>query len=94
VDIRQRERMAALLRGIDVVFHLACLGAPLIHSPDENHEVNASATLALLSLAKAAAVKRFVYVSSPKFTVPPAGASLTEEHPAFPRFVYGAAKLA
>src|SRR5205807_4072915 len=64
-DIRERSRMSELLQGVDIVFHLACLGVRhSIHSPAENHDVNASATLTLLSLARTAGVKRFVYVSS------------------------------
>ena len=48
-DIRDEGRMAELLEGVDIVFHLACLGVRhSIHSPEENHEVNASATLHLL----------------------------------------------
>src|SRR5689334_19353369 len=64
-DVRDNDRMASLMRGVDIVFHLACLGVRhSIHSPRENHEVNASATLDLLSAAKNAGVNRFVYVSS------------------------------
>ena len=41
--------MADLLRGVGIVYHLACLGVRhSIHSPVENHEVNADATLQLL----------------------------------------------
>ncbi len=41
-DIRDQQRMAVLLRDVDIVFHLACLGVRhSIHSPIENHEVNA-----------------------------------------------------
>src|SRR5206468_12183128 len=64
-DIRDTPRLAGLLKGVDVLFHLACLGVRhSIHAPRENHEVNATATLDLLGLARAAGVKRFVYVSS------------------------------
>ena len=35
-----------------------------IHAPLENHEVNATATLSLLELARAAGVKRFANISS------------------------------
>src|ERR1019366_1154893 len=63
--IRDQERMRRFLRGIDLVFHLACLGVRhSIHSPEENHEVNATGTLKLLIAARDAGVKRFVYVSS------------------------------
>ena len=38
-DIRDRASMSSLLRDVDVVFHLACLGVRhSIHSPVENEE--------------------------------------------------------
>jgi len=87
--------MADLMRGVDVVFHLACLGVRhSIHSPAENHEVNATATLKLLSAARAAGVRRFVYVSSSEVYGTARWVPMTEEHPTFPNTVYGASKLA
>ncbi|WP_392479076.1 GDP-mannose 4,6-dehydratase [Nostoc sp. C110] len=94
-DIRDSDRMAKLMLGVDIVFHLACLGVRhSIHSPQENHEVNATATLQLLSAAKAAGVNRFVYVSSSEVYGTAHWVPMTEEHPTFPMTVYGAAKLA
>ena len=94
-DIRDGQRMADLMRGVDVVFHLACLGVRhSIHSPAENHEVNATATLKLLSAARAAGVRRFVYVSSSEVYGTARRVPMTEEHPTFPNTVYGASKLA
>lgn len=94
-DIRDSDRMAKLMSGIDIVFHLACLGVRhSIHSPHENHEVNATATLKLLSAAKATGVNRFVYVSSSEVYGTARWVPMTEEHPTFPMTVYGASKLA
>jgi UDP-glucose 4-epimerase len=94
-DIRDSERMAKLMSGIDIVFHLACLGVRhSIHSPYENHEVNATATLELLRAAKAAEVSRFIYVSSSEVYGTARWVPMTEEHPTFPMTVYGASKLA
>jgi UDP-glucose 4-epimerase len=95
VDIRDEEMMKPLMQDVDIVFHLACLGVRhSIHSPDENHEVNATATLKLLSAAKAAKVKRFVYVSSSEVYGTAQRVPMTEEHPTMPMTVYGASKLA
>lgn len=94
-DIRDTERMSKLMTNTDIVFHLACLGVRhSIHSPYENHEVNATATLNLLSTAKAAAVGRFVYVSSSEVYGTARWVPMTEEHPTLPMTVYGASKLA
>ncbi|MDH7487659.1 MAG: SDR family NAD(P)-dependent oxidoreductase [Anaerolineae bacterium] len=95
VDIRDGQRTADLMRGVDIVFHLACLGVRhSIHSPAENHEVNATATLQLLSAARTAGVKRFVYVSSSEVYGTARWVPMSEEHPTFPNTVYGASKLA
>jgi UDP-glucose 4-epimerase len=95
VDIRNASRMAGLLQCADAVFHLACLGVRhSIHSPRENHDVNATATLDLLAAARASGVRRFVYVSSSEVYGTARAVPMTEAHPTFPMTVYGAAKLA
>ena len=94
-DIRDLDAMRALLAGCDGVFHLACLGVRhSIHSPMENHEVNATATLDLLRLAREAGVPRFVYVSSSEVYGTAQSVPQPEDHPTYPMTVYGAAKLA
>jgi UDP-glucose 4-epimerase len=94
-DIRNSERMADILAGADIVFHLACLGVRhSIHSPEDNHAVNASATLRLLIQSRRAGVKRFVYVSSSEVYGTARRVPMTEEHSTYPMTVYGASKLA
>jgi UDP-glucose 4-epimerase len=94
-DIRDVEAMASLMHGTDVVFHLACLGVRhSIHSPQENHDVNATATLLILRLARSAGVGRFVYVSSSEIYGTALTVPMTELHPPIPMTVYGASKLA
>lgn len=94
-DVRNRARMAELLRGCDVVYHLACLGVRhSIHSPQENHDVNATATLGLLAAARAAGIGRFVYVSTSEVYGTARTVPMTEQHPTLPLTVYGASKLA
>lgn len=94
-DIRDTDVLSVLLKKADVVYHLACLGVRhSIHSPRENHDVNSTATLDLLALAREAGVKRFVYVSSSEIYGTARQAPITEETPAFPHTVYGSSKLA
>ena len=94
-DIRDASSMASLLRKTDLVFHRACLGVRhSIHSPVENHEVNASATLGLVTAARNAGVKRFVYVSSSEVYGTARTVPIAEDHPTLPMTVYGASKLA
>ncbi len=95
VDIRDYERVAQYMEQVDVVFHLACLGVRhSIHSPMENHEVNATATLQLLAMARHLGVKRFVYVSTSEVYGTARWVPMSEEHPTYPHTVYGASKLA
>jgi len=94
-DVRDTEKMIGLMKGADTLFHLACLGVRhSIHSPHENHEVNATATLRLLSAARKSSLGRFVYVSSSEVYGSALRVPMDEEHPTFPMTVYGASKLA
>ena len=94
-DIRDRDAYRSLLRDTQVVYHLACLGVRhSVHSPVENHDVNATATLQLLAESRAAGVPRFVYVSSSEVYGTALWAPMTEAHPTFPCTVYGGSKLA
>lgn len=94
-DIRDIAAMRRLLPGIDCVLHLACLGVRhSIHSPVENHEVNATATLHLLLAARDEGVNRFIYVSSSEVYGTAQAVPQPEDHPTYPMTVYGASKLA
>jgi UDP-glucose 4-epimerase len=95
VDIRDTAVMQHLVSGVDAIFHLACLGVRhSLHSPLVNHEVNATATLELLRLARDARVARFVYVSSSEVYGTAMTVPQPETHPTYPMTVYGSAKLA
>jgi UDP-glucose 4-epimerase len=100
-DIRDLDTLRPILREAKTVYHLACLGVRhSVHSPHENHEVNATATLQLLEEAKKADVPRFVYVSTSevyggvRWAPTIRWEQMTEDHPAFPCTVYGGSKLA
>ena len=94
-DICDSDAMAKALKGQDLVLHLACLGVRhSIHAPLENHAVNATATLSLLELGRAAGIKRFANISSSEIYGTAKTVPMTEEHPQWPMTVYGAAKLA
>ncbi len=94
-DVRDSPTVEAVAAGMDVVFHLACLGVRhSLHDPRGNHEVNATGTLVLLEAARAAAVARFVHVSTSEVFGTAQWAPMDERHPTWPETVYGAAKLA
>jgi len=94
-DLRDRQCVAKALDGVDAVFHLACRGVRhSIGNPIENHEVNATGTLMLLSEAGRAGVRRFLHVSSSEVYGTARQVPMDENHPTLPETVYGASKLA
>lgn len=94
-DVRDVDALTPHLREARIVYHLACLGVRhSVHSPFENHAVNATATLQLLAASRDAGVPRFVYVSSSEVYGTAKWAPMTEDHPTFPCTVYGGSKLA
>ncbi|MHB8811619.1 MAG: GDP-mannose 4,6-dehydratase [Desulfobulbaceae bacterium] len=83
------------MEGIDIVFHLACLGVR--HSlfyPYANHRVNAEGTLLLLDAAARAHVDRFIHCSSSEVYGTALYVPMPEAHPTCPCTIYGASKLA
>lgn len=82
-------------RSVDVVYHLACLGVRhSIHSPFENHRVNAEGTLNLLEASRKNGVQRFFYISTSEVYGLTTKFPITEDSPTWPTTVYGASKLA
>lgn len=82
-------------RSCEIVFHLACLGVRhSLHSPFDNHRVNAEATLKLLQAAKQAEVPQFFYISTSEVYGKTNSFPIRETDMTAPTTVYGASKLA
>jgi UDP-glucose 4-epimerase len=93
-DILDPETCKKAMKDVDIVFHLACLGVRhSIHSPFENHRVNAEGTLQMLEAARQEGVKHFYYISTSEIYGRTNSFPITEEAPANPLTVYGASKL-
>jgi UDP-glucose 4-epimerase len=94
-DIGDIQKIMPVLKGSDVVFHLACLGVRhSLTNPLENHAVNATGTLNLVRAAMDANVPRFVHVSTSEVYGTARTVPLDEKAPCYPHTVYGASKLA
>jgi UDP-glucose 4-epimerase len=65
-DIREREYIGSAFVGVDRVFHLAALAdiVPSVVNPVAYYTTNVLGTMNVLESARAANVKRFVYVAS------------------------------
>jgi UDP-glucose 4-epimerase len=94
-DIVDADACGRAMRGVETVFHLACLGVRhSLHDPVGNHQVNALGSLNLLQAARQAKVSRFLYVSSSEVYGAALTFPLTEQAATWPTTVYGASKLA
>jgi len=94
-DILSEEDCEKAFVDIDIVYHLACLGVRhSIHSPYENHKVNAEGTLNLLKHSLKNKIKWFYYISSSEVYGKTNKFPITEESITNPTTVYGASKLA
>ncbi|HIF15413.1 MAG TPA: NAD-dependent epimerase/dehydratase family protein, partial [Bacteroidetes bacterium] len=80
---------------VDIVFHLACLGVRhSIHSPFENHRVNAEGSLNVLESAVKSGVKKFLYISTSEIYGKTDSFPIMETDTVAPITVYGSSKLA
>lgn len=94
-DITIPDTCNTVLKGADIVYHLACLGVRhSIHSPVENHLVNAHGSINVLEAARKNMVKRFFYISTSEVYGSTTMFPITEDAPVKPNTVYGASKLA
>jgi UDP-glucose 4-epimerase len=82
-------------KNMDVVYHLACLGVRhSLHSPLDNHRVNAEGTLNVLEAAKTNKVGKVFYISTSEVYGNTQDFPIRETSLPFPTTVYGASKLA
>ena len=85
-----------LMRGVDVVFHLAALPSVprSVKDPLRSHDAAATATLRMLVAARDAGVPRFITSSSSSVYGNVAEPPMRETMPTMPRSPYAVAKLA
>jgi UDP-glucose 4-epimerase len=94
-DILSSEDLENAFQNIEIVYHLACLGVRhSIHSPFENHQVNAEGSLKVLQKAREHNVHWFYYISTSEIYGKTTSFPITENDPTCPLTVYGASKLA
>src|SRR5438105_2322297 len=91
-----RDDVTDLLRGVDVIFHLAAVPSVprSVREPLRSHQAAATGTLRLLDAAREAGVRTFVNSSSSSVYGDVASPPMRESMPTVPRSPYGVAKLA
>jgi UDP-glucose 4-epimerase len=94
-DICEEAQVNEIMKGVDVVYHLACLGVRhSIHSPFENHKVNAEGSLRVLEAARQEKVSKFFYISTSEIYGDIQTFPIDELGVPAPKTVYGSSKLA
>jgi UDP-glucose 4-epimerase len=94
-DICDEAQVNEIVKGVDVVYHLACLGVRhSIHSPFENHRVNAEGSLRVLEAARQENVSKFFYISTSEIYGDIKTFPIDEFGLPAPKTVYGSSKLA
>jgi nucleoside-diphosphate-sugar epimerase len=89
-DIRDTEKLAPLFEGQDAVLHLACISNDASFELDErlSKTINYDCFEPIVSSAKKAGVKRFVYCSSSSVYGVSNSPDVTEDHPLLPLTLY------
>jgi nucleoside-diphosphate-sugar epimerase len=96
VDVRQFDELEALVRGADVVFHLAAIPSVprSIADPIPSHQVNIDGTFNVLQACVRGGVRRFVYAASSSAYGGSDVLPKVETMPADPKSPYAVQKLA
>ncbi len=89
-DIRDRAKLAPLFEGQDAVLHLACISNDASFELDErlSKTINYDCFEPIVTTAKRAGVKRFVYCSSSSVYGVSNSPDVTEDHPLVPLTLY------
>ncbi len=89
-DIRDTDALASAMEGVDAVISLACISNDASFVLDEglSTSVNMDAFEPMVSAAKAAGVKRFIYASSSSVYGVSEEPDVTEDHPLVPLTLY------
>jgi UDP-glucose 4-epimerase len=95
-DIRDAGAMAAVIRGADVVYHLAAQSSVMgaVADLDYSFTTNVVGTYNVLKAAQEAGVRRLVFTSSREAYGEPAVLPVDEEQPLLSKNTYGASKVA
>lgn len=94
-DILDKEICQTASESMDIVYHLACLGVRhSLHSPFENHRVNAEGTLNVLEASRKNGIKKFFYISTSEIYGDIKQFPIDESGVPLPKTVYGSSKLA
>jgi len=95
-DIRDRTLLQSVMKGVDLVFHLAAqanvLGA--VRDLDYSFETNVAGTYEVLRAAQAAGTKRVIFSSSREVYGEPTSLPVPETAPIAPKNAYGVSKAA
>lgn len=95
-DIRDEAVLAAVMRGVDVVYHLAAQSNVMGACADLEYSfsTNVVGTVRVLSAAQAAGVRKVVFTSSREVYGDATDLPVAESAPVRPKNAYGASKLA
>jgi dTDP-glucose 4,6-dehydratase len=95
-DVRDAERLGQIVRGCEVVFHLAALvGIPYSYAaPRSYYDTNVLGTLHVLEAVRAHGVARLVHTSTSEVYGSARYVPIDEEHPLQAQSPYAASKIA
>lgn len=95
-DVRDGERVARVVDGMEVVFHLAALiGIPYSYDAPESYiQTNVMGTYNVLTAARRAGVARMIQTSTSEVYGTARSVPIDESHPLQPQSPYSASKIA